>query len=259
MALMVDQITERFRVNALEALSQDDIQKFSGSDSSFQDANFAKEFNRLANKVRQSVLSQFNNDRIDKVVETVLGKANRRNRRVLYNTLKRRLSVDPGELAKTEGLTFQANARIAESAEWVKKLRDETLEGFHLNSLHAMAEGRSIDYVVEEFRNTANKRRNHVQYLARTQINNFNSQMTRLRAKNLGITKAKWLTANDERVRGRPGGRWPNAKPSHWDLHNTEFDLEEGAAVNGRRLWPGSDHNCRCTYMLVIPGEEQEG
>ena len=175
-------------------------------------------------------------------------RANRDNQDRLYNSLERRIGVDRTELIKREGLQWQANARIEQVYEWVEKMRDETLEGFHRNTLQQMIEGRSIDEVIEAFENTASNRENHVQYLARTQIANFNSQMTRLRAQRLGIQKAKWITSEDERVR-----------KCHAVRNDKKFDLEEGlySSCDSKTLWPGSSHNCRCTYMLIIPGEEE--
>lgn len=248
MAMMVDEITERFRVNAIEELDQETIEKFAGEDASFQDANFAREFTRLANKVRNQILQQFTNDRIEKATEKIFRQADKQNRRALYGSLKRRLAIDESKLIQSEGLTYQANARIAESTEWVKKLRDESLAQFHHNSLQAMAEGRNIDHIVEQFRNTASKRKNHVRFLARTQINNFNSQMTRLRAERLGITKAIWVTAGDERVRA-----------CHEKRDGKEFNIKEGlySSCDGKTLWPGSDYACRCTQELLIPGEDE--
>jgi SPP1 gp7 family putative phage head morphogenesis protein len=251
LAFMAEEIRERFRNNVLEEYNQTNFEKAEIGDAApvpFQDANFARDFTRLANKVKQMIQQQFPNARLRREVEKIMQRANRDNRDRLYNSLERRIGVDRTELVKREGLQWQANARIEQVYEWVEKMRDETLEGFHRNTMQKLVEGRDIDEVIEEFENTANKRKNHVQYLARTQLANYNSQMTRLRAQRLGIQKAKWVTSEDERVR-----------KCHAVRNGKEFDLEEGlySSCDGKTLWPGSDHNCRCTYLLVIPGENE--
>lgn len=252
LAFMAEEIRQRFRENVLEEYNQSNYQKAEIGDSwmrsdwilaqygispahSLADANFARDFTRLANKVKQMIQGQFPNARLRKEVEKIMQRANRDNRDRLYNSLERRIGVDRTELVKREGLQWQANARIEQVYEWVEKMRDETLEGFHRNTMQALVEGRPIDTVIEEFENTASKRKNHVQYLARTQLANYNSQMTRLRAQRLGIQKAKWITSEDERVR-----------KCHAVRNGKEFDLEEGlySSCDGKTLWPGSDHNC---------------
>lgn len=252
LAFMMQEMIERFQNNAIKKLRRIDEEKFEASevnDAAFMDANFAREFSKSANKVKRKIRSQFTTERLRKITEKIIKQADKSNRNRLYNTIENRIGVDREELIKREGLQSQANARIEEITEWVVKMRDETLEGFHRNTLHAMTEGRNVDEIVEQFRNTTSKRKNHVEYLARSQIQNYNSQMTRLRAQKLGITEAIWQTSEDERVR-----------TCHRKRNDKKFKLAEGlySSCDGKTLWPGSDHNCRCDYILIIPEEPAE-
>ena len=110
-----------------------------------------------------------------------------------------------------------------------------------------MAQGDSLDTIVSQFDGLVAKRKNHAKFLARNQVQNYNSVTTKIRAQNLGITKAVWITAGDERVR-----------PSHADREDKEFDLSEGlySSFDDKYLLPGTDYNCRCTYEMIIPSEE---
>jgi SPP1 gp7 family putative phage head morphogenesis protein len=152
-------------------------------------------------------------------------------------------------MMNSEGLTFRINAFEMETLQWVKKLRDENLEAFTANTLRSMAQGESLAEVMENFTGLVEKRKNHAKFLARTQIANFNSLTTKLRAENIGITKAVWVTSRDERVRA-----------SHQARDGKKFELKKGlySSLDGKWLLPGTNFQCRCDYILLIPGEEEE-
>jgi HK97 family phage portal protein len=65
-----------------------------------------------------------------------------------------------------------------------------------------------------------------------------------------------WITADDERVRGRPGGLYEDASDDHWALHGTAVKINEKFAnglshprdVTGA---PGQIINCRCSSSII--------
>jgi HK97 family phage portal protein len=75
--------------------------------------------------------------------------------------------------------------------------------------------------------------------------------------------KSIWVTAGDSRVRGNPGGEYPNAKDNHWKLDGTTRG-KNGKFGNGLRFPRdplGQAHqviNCRCTTLMVPPDEDLE-
>jgi len=140
------------------------------------------------------------------------------------------------------------NALKLETLQWVKKLRDETLEKFTNDTLHAMAEGKSVEEILQQYDELAEQRRNHAEFLARNQIQNYNSLSTKLRAQKAGVRRARWSTSDDDRVR-----------PSHADRDGKVFDLDKGlySSIDGKYLMTGVDYNCRCTSELIIEDEEE--
>lgn len=92
------------------------------------------------------------------------------------------------------------------------------------------------------------------EFIARDQVLKTYGQVTEARHLSLGITKFIWRTSGDERVRGRPGGKYPKAKHDHWALEGQSF--EYGSAPFGG---PGRDYQCRCTAepdVSAILGDE---
>jgi len=242
---MVDQMAQRWRTQIFKELNQDTIEKFTDAK---QTGNFSKVFLTMAARVRRKLLKQFDGERLDKMVDKYTGKVDKRNKSEFYRRASNAVGISREELEATEGLTFQINAYKAETQQWVKKMRDDTLQEWTSNTLRQMAEGKGLPEIMEQFDGMAEKRKGHAKMVARTQIATFNSLTSKARAQNLGITKARWVTSADERVR-----------PSHSSRNGKKFVLSEGLynSKDGKTLMPGTDYQCRCDYEMIIPEMEQ--
>jgi SPP1 gp7 family putative phage head morphogenesis protein len=259
---MVDQMAKRYRHQVLEALQKSTVEKFQTTDAAradsaivggvaFKDAqvgNFARVFLTMSDKVRRKLLKQFDDDRLEQLAKKYTEKANKRNADLFYSAVESKVGISKAELEATEGLTAQINAYKLETFQWIRKMRDDTMAEWTGNTLRDMAEGKSLPEIMQQFDGMVEKRRNHAKMIARTQISTFNSLTSKARARNLGIEKAVWVTAHDERVR-----------PSHKARDGKEFDLAEGlySSIDGKTLLPGTDYQCRCDYRMIIPSMEQ--
>lgn len=253
---MVKLMSRIYRKQAIEALNAGTINKFADvlnktadGRQAFADAqtgNYSKIFLKLSNAVQKKLLSRFSNTRIDEMVGKRLNEADKSNSSRLYATIESKLGVSAKELVATEGMKATRNALIAETSQWIKKTRDETLEYFTSNTLRAMTLGKGLDSIMTEFDGMAEEREGHARFVAQNQINNYNSIMTKTRAQEVGVSRAIWRTEGDDRVR-----------ESHADRDGKEFDLSEGcySSKDGEHLLPGVDYNCRCDYDLIIPDD----
>lgn len=220
---------------------------------SFEDAqtgNYTAVLLRLANKFKKKILKQFDDQRLEAVSKQILSKLDKKSKVEFYNKVAKVVGIDVQALIAKEGMKATTNALMLETAQWIKTLRDESLEKFTNNTLFAMTQGESLDTIVKQFDTVVSERKNHARFLARNQVQNYNSISTKVRAQNLGIKKGIWRTAGDERVR-----------PSHEDRDGKEFDLAEGlySSVDGKYLLTGIDFNCRCETEYVVPGTEDDG
>lgn len=242
---MVEQIAKKFRNQVLNALQVGTINKFADK----QIGNYANVFTGLAGQAKRKALKQFDNSRINEATNKILNKVNKRSQKEFYKRIENKVGINTTDLIKKEGMKPTTNALITETALWVQKVRDETIQYFTNNTLRAMTLGYGIDDIMKQFDEMEETRKNHAKFVARNQVQNFNSLTTNVRAKNLGITKAIWQTAGDERVR-----------PSHVDREGKEFDIKDGcySSVDGLWLQAGTDFNCRCTVEYVLPDEEEE-
>lgn len=110
---------------------------------------------------------------------------------------------------------------------------------------------------------------NRAKIIARDQTAKLNSDLTQGRMADAGIETYIWDTAQDERVRGNPGGKYADALPSHWVMQGkicrwdnpSVCQNEQGEWVSrppeAPTTHPGVAIMCRC---VAIPNwQELEG
>ena len=243
MSYMIDIISTRFMNQAIKELNKGTVEKFADA----QVGNYANVFLGLANKVRKKMLKQFDDKRIEQITRKILEKTDIQTKKQLYDRIENTIGISSKQLLDKDGMTYQTNALILETAQWAKKLRDETLDLYTANTLRAMTLGDGLEEIMSQFKGMEEKRKNHAKFTARNQIANFNAVSSKIRTKKLGITKAIWRTSKDERVR-----------QCHAVREGKEFDLSEGlySSCDGKSLLPGTDYQCRCTAEYIIPEYE---
>ena len=148
----------------------------------------------------------------------------------------------------------------------IKSLNEQYISKVNDLAEKAVSNGWTYKALMDEIKATgANVTGPKARFLARDQIGKLNGQVTQARQEEAGISKYWWRTSADERVRGRPGGRYPNALPSHWAMDGllcrwddaTTCSHDQGRTwvarpSNAVRMHPGQDYQCRCTADAFI-------
>jgi SPP1 gp7 family putative phage head morphogenesis protein len=248
---MVDQMAKRWRNQVFDELNQSTVKKFADAVSikdASQIGNFARVFLRIADRVKRKLLKQFDDERLEDLAKKFTSKVDRRNQKEFYRRAEKAVGISRQELEATEGLTYQINAYKLETYQWIRKMRDDTLQMWTSQTLRDMAEGKGLPEILSQFDDMVEKRKGHAKMVARTQISTFNSLTSKARAQNLGIERAVWVTSKDERVRA-----------CHQARDGKEFDLSEGlySSCDGKTLLPGVDYSCRCDYRMIVPEMEE--
>lgn len=240
---MTKAMIQQYYNETFKKLNKGTIEKFEDA----QVGNWAVVFSTLSDRAKKKIRKRFNNDRIKKRVTQMLRSLDRQNQQVFYNEIEEAIGINSAELIAQEGLKANTNALIQETLEWVNRNVDETLADFSANSLRLMAEGNKFDEVVKGFNQVASKRQSSAKFVARQQLSTFNSLTGKVRAQNLGITEAVWVTARDERVR-----------PCHQVRDGKTFKLDEGlySSCDNKSILTGLEYNCRCISRYIIPEEE---
>ena len=116
----------------------------------------------------------------------------------------------------------------------------------------AAREGTRVEAISAELAERFGVSRSRANLIARDQILKGNADLTRSRCQDAGVTRYRWSTSRDERVRGTPGGKWP--KGLHYALDGRIFSFDDPPIVNlgGERGNPGEDYQCRCVAIPIL-------
>lgn len=151
-------------------------------------------------------------------------------------------------------------ARVDEFARENARLIKRIPEAFHDDVAEMTREAVSKGQLGESLRKDIEKRfgvaERHARLIARDQVQKLYSDINHHRQRKLGITKGIWRTVKDERVRGNPDGKYPDADPSHWDLEGLVLDMNDEdtwpEVMPGETGLPGDAVQCRCYLEPVL-------
>jgi uncharacterized protein with gpF-like domain len=103
--------------------------------------------------------------------------------------------------------------------------------------------------------------------IARDQIGKLNGRVSQGRMADAGVTNYVWMTAEDDRVRGDPGGKYPDADPSHYLMDGKTCSWDDASVYSDDdgETWldrlpampeggPGDDIQCRCVAAPAWKG-----
>jgi hypothetical protein len=138
-------------------------------------------------------------------------------------------------------------ATIAENVALIKSIPQQyhtEVQGLVMRSVTA---GRDIGYLADELYKRFDITRNRAAFIARDQSNKMTSAFQRARQIELNLTEGIWLHS--------AGGKEP--RPTHVRQSGKRFSIKEGwpdPALGGKRIWPGTEPNCRCVWKPVVKG-----
>ena len=128
-----------------------------------------------------------------------------------------------------------------ENVKWIKSIATEYHNEVESVVLQGMRRGESITKMAEEIASAGDVSLSRARFIARDQMGSLYGELTKKRQENAGLERFWWSTSGDSRVRH-----------SHEDLDGKIFTWAEGALVDGKRIWPGTDYNCRCVAEVVF-------
>ncbi len=106
--------------------------------------------------------------------------------------------------------------------------------------------GRSTTNIVKELQRQYGLDKRRARLIARDQTAKLNANITQSQQREAGVSKYKWSTVGDARVRD-----------SHDDLNGKIFSWDDPPETDGgRRCHPGEDYQCRCCAIPVFDIDE---
>lgn len=145
----------------------------------------------------------------------------------------------------------ELNAWAQVNANLITSLEETGIRDVERWTLQGLRTGQRHEQITEKILERFEVSRSRAKLIARDQTAKLNGDLTERRQVAAGVTGYIWRTSLDERVRGNPAGKYPNARPSHWIKEGKSFKWNNPPADTGH---PGQDYQCRCTAEPDMAG-----
>lgn len=152
------------------------------------------------------------------------------------------------EFKMTRAMRDVLNATIGANVSLIKSIPEQYLKNVEGAVLRSVQAGRDLGSLAKELKKNYGVTDRRAAFIARSQNNLASAAMERARQIELGIDTAIWVHS---------GGGEP--RPSHLKAgrERTVFSVSEGwpdPALGGKRIWPGTEPNCKCVSRAVVKG-----
>lgn len=145
----------------------------------------------------------------------------------------------------TKAIRDAMNASVVENVSLIRSIPQSYLKNVEGTVMRGYAAGRDLKQISDELQKHYGVTKRRAAFIARDQSNKLNATVTQARRVELGLFKAVWIHSS--------GGKHP--RPSHVKAgkDKLEFDVREGALIDGAYIQPGYLPNCRCVSRTVLP------
>lgn len=171
-----------------------------------------------------------------------------RHRRRFHEAMRSAIGIDLGAAIVAEGIEAEVAAAVQRNVALIRGLTEDLARRVELTLLGAVTSGTSNAEIAKLLTRDFGFSTRRAALIARDQAASFNGDLNRIRQTRMGVTEYQWSTSLDERVRGNPEGRYPNARPSHYAREGQTFRWDKPPS-DGH---PGQPINCRCVARAVI-------
>jgi len=145
----------------------------------------------------------------------------------------------------TRAMKDAMNASVIENVKLITSIPRHQMLEINGIVMRGYTSGRDLKYISDELQKRYGMDKRRAALISRDQSNKLNATVTRARREELGLYTAIWLHSH--------GGKEP--RPSHVKAGKDKlvFDIREGALIDGKRIQPGEEINCRCVSRTVLP------
>lgn len=174
------------------------------------------------------------------------------------------VGVDMTPMMTSEGMADYIQAAAYQNSELIKSVPADYLKRVENAVIGGIRDGEAPTTISRRIRESTGVTKRQADRIARDQTAKLTSEITERRQTQAGIKYYKAVDAGDERVTGRPGGKYPKAKISCWGIARQDigygpgvYRWDQGASWGGQKgLHPGRHHpQCRCTASPIFEWE----
>ena len=209
----------------------------------FTDSSYGDQFTTKGNQFKQSIKYQFSKERIEAFIKKLYKDANNITKRQFLKTVDSRIGIDIAQILKDENLDDYVNAKVSETTDMITRYRDDIIGDYNTNTLREANKGRSLKELYSTIAQTKFKTSKRAKRIAREELKNFTTSLNKKRYKDNGITKVKWSTSGDERVRD-----------CHKARNGKIYEIGKGlySSCDGKTIEVGEEFGCRCVAIPIL-------
>lgn len=199
-------------------------------------------FNRAIEGVVQRLAQAQVDQMVDRLTLDMVRRANQQNHAQTTAAINNALGVDvSGFIQSSPSIREAIDAAMIENVNLIKSIQSQYLDKVRLAVSQNSLAGKRPTSVIADLVEIGRVSESRARLIARDQANKLNSALTRARQTTLGVSRYRWSTSGDERVR-----------PSHAELDGKVFSWNEPPAVGH----PGEDIQCRCVAIPLFEHDE---
>lgn len=205
-----------------------------------EDALPAAEMAARVREVSKRWIARFN-DMADDIAKRFAAGAIKATDNSFQNALK-----DAGwavDFKMTRAMQDVAKAAVVENVALIKSIPQQYFLEVEGIVMRGYSRGRDLQEITTELQSRYGITKRRAVLIARDQSNKLNAVTTQARRQELGITEAVWQHSH--------GGKEP--RKSHVAADGRKFKIAEGCLIDGKRILPGEEINCRCVSKSVLP------
>ena len=248
-----------FFTKTITRLIKEDIYIFLNSNDeykSLRNDDFNGDFKRFIEFLGWKILPELKKI-LSKLTATSI-RINEFNKKSFTNSLNKIQSIQINTIAiKNIHIDTELKMWITENTRLIKTIPSNLLGKVEELVFNSIRVGHSYKTLAKHLKLAFNISENRAKVIARDQISKLNGNLTRQRNLSLGITKYKWLSSRDERV--RHSHKVLEGKICSWQdasiYKNNEVEKwQKRSSLKGVELHPAQDILCRCTSTAIISG-----
>lgn len=210
------------------------------ADDARADAGEGRRIQALIDAARARLASTFTTGELEALALRIASRTARHNQEQLGRQIKAALGVDV--FASDRKLGAIVDGFVSENVALIKNIPDKIASDIGLATTRAITSGTLHGDLAVEITERIGMGITRAKLVARDQVGKLYGQINMARQRELGVDRYTWRTVQDRRVRGTPGGAFPNAVPSHYHRNGVEFSWSKPPAGGH----PGEAILCRC-------------
>ncbi|QDH18040.1 phage head morphogenesis protein [Swingsia samuiensis] len=215
-----------------------------------QDMAFDISVSKILRKIMEHLTSQWVkrfDKRAEDIAEDFVRRADHHTQANLKDALKK--SGFTVKFNPSQSVREAAQLSINENVQLIKSIPQQYMAEVNTLVMQSAMAGRDLGTLSSELQKRYGISRRRAALIARDQNNKATATINRKRQMDLGLKEAIWIHST--------AGKYP--RPSHVKAGNDKlrFRLDEGALIDGERIFPGEAINCRCYWRTIIPGFDE--